>query len=136
MTTYVQARDALVSHFHTGWSTAYPSIPAFYENAQSIDLDNHTAGFVKFDIDYEASFQASMEQVPITRVQGHVYITLATLEGTGTRTLAGYLDTLTTLMKYQSLSGVQTGAPSPMRSELSEGWYFQELAVPFWFDLY
>jgi hypothetical protein len=134
MTTYVEARDLLVSHLHTNWGGTYPTVPVFYENTTSVDLDSVGDAFLRAEISFEYAQQASMERTPITRVNGRFLFALLTKEGLGTRTVLGYIDYLTTLFKHRTLGGVQTATPTPMRSTLRDGWYYQELAVPFWFD--
>lgn len=134
MTTYVEARDALVFHLNTAWPAAYPTVPIYYENTLHVDLDSVGDAFVRAEVTFSDAVQASVETNPLTRVQGALYLVLMTREGLGTRTMLGYMDYLTGLFKYRTLNGVQTGAPAPMRTLMKDGWYYQELAVPFWFD--
>jgi hypothetical protein len=135
MTTYVQARDALVSHLHTHWSVSYPTIKVYYENTLPLALDSVGPVFLKVDVNFDAAVQASVETAPMTRVQGSLLLVVMAAEGAGTRNSLTYVDYLSNLFKYRSLSGVQTGAPTPSSSLVSQGWFYQELFVPFWFDI-
>jgi hypothetical protein len=91
--------------------------------------------FLKVDVNFDAAVQASVETAPMTRVQGSLLLVVMAAEGTGTRNSLTYVDYLSNLFKYRSLSGVQTGAPTPSSSLVSQGWFYQELFVPFWFDI-
>lgn len=133
MTTYVDARDALISRLHSNWPTAYPTVPVYYENNESVDMDAVGSAFLKVELAFDDAEQASVEATPLMRVRGMLILGIMAKEGTGTRGGMAYLDYLVGLFKHQNLSGVQTGTPTPGHRESHDGWHLQELYVPFWF---
>lgn len=133
MTTHTQARDALVEYLHTNWPTAYPTLPVFYENQDTVDLDTVGDAFLKAEVAFVKSEQASIELNPMTRTDGHFIISIYARQGTGTRTGMTYFDYLFGLFKHQNLSGVQVGTPTPGHRESHDGWHLQEISIPFWF---
>ena len=132
---YESARDAVVGHLQTNWSTAYPSVPVFYENQDTPALDTVGNAFLRVELSFDDADQASLEGAsPMTRVHGLFDITVMSKQGTGTKTGLSYLDFLVGLFKHRNLSGLQVGTPKPGHRELHDGWHMQQLLVPFWFN--
>lgn len=131
--TYVQARDAVISHLHINWSASYPSVPVFYENLESIDLDSVGPAFLKAELEFHDAEQASIETAPTTRVRGLLHIAIMARAGTGTRTGMSYYDFLFWLFKHRNLSGVQVETPTPGHRETHDGWHMQQISIPFSF---
>jgi len=135
MTTYVEARDDLVDLINSTWPVAYPDQPVFYENTLAIDLDTVPNGFLRVEIEYQDSLEASLDQ--ITRTYGSLYLTVFVKAGTGTRQVFGMMDFLTNVAKFVTTTKVTLGAPTPgakLDKEAKKGWVGYELIVPFQFN--
>ena len=134
MTTFVGARDALVTHFDTAIKLAYPGLPVFYENAVKADLDSVGDNFLQIGVDFTSADQFDFDLA----AQDHMTVGLFTVrvfakDGTGTRTALGMMEFITGLMKLKDLSGVHTGIPKPGRKISDKGWSATDLLVPFEF---
>ena len=136
MTTYTEARDAIITHFSTNWATQYPTIPVVYDNTNTVDLDTVGNVFLRTTFALEDASQASIGDSPMQRVRGHLYISIFSRAGTGTRSGIGYLDYISTLFKFKNLSGVTVGAPSPTFKESHDGWHMQMIGIPFFFHVF
>jgi len=130
MTTYVEARDAIVSFIETNFS----AIPRFYEDAQTVDLDAVGTTFLKIGIEFVEGYQASLGAQPLDRTLGIIYFCVFSKEATGGRAALQIFDTLKQTIQYQRLGGVQLEAVRPGDVERQKGWVNRELLVPFWFD--
>lgn len=134
MTTYVEARDAIVAHANQ-WTLVYPGVPVFYENTVSVDLDSVGDYFLKVDIDFQDAVQMDLDLGDIGRLHtGEVQLTLFYKAGTGVRTTLASVDYLTTHWTAKNLSGVITGVPRPGSNPEKGGWVSQEILVPFEFS--
>lgn len=133
--SYVAARNALVSHMHTPFVTAYPTVPIFYENAQELNMDEQPNMVVLVSVDFLDNERLDIHPVPNTQVYGEVTIRIFTRVGIG---VAGHLDLFdyfTTLMSHKLISGITTETAAPDRKETVAGWMITDLAVPFsYFD--
>lgn len=134
MTTYVQARDALVAHINAGWTTTYPSTSIFYENTLKIDLNSVGDSFLRVEIDFMDAVQADIDLASSHDVTGQVVMTIFTKEGTGTRTKLSMFDYMTNLFKLVKVSGVQCSVPRPGKRTVKSGWVSEELLVEFTFN--
>ena len=135
MTTYVEARDALVGLINTAWTTGYPGRPVFYENTLSIDLDTVPSGYLRVEIEFQDSIEASLDL--ITRTFGVMYCTLFVKTGTGTREVLGMMDYLTNVARFVTTNKVTLGHQPQGQSstkEAKKGWVGYELIVPFQFN--
>lgn len=133
MTTYVEARDALVTHLNTGFAT-YPTMPVFWENTKQVDLASVVSPFVRVEINFTDCVDLTMNDIPIDEDTGEVSISILYKEGEGTRAGLALWDFLKPYMKHKSLSGVKTYTPHPGRKQESAGWVLTELVVPFSFN--
>lgn len=133
--TFVSIRDALVSVVNAGWTATYPTIPVFYENATSVDLDDVGAAFLRCTVRFVSGDQASLGEAPLTRIRGAVDLRAFIKVEAGTRTALGYMDYLKDLLKYKDFSGVRTGAPNPPTPQAIKNWYSLGISVPFWADM-
>ena len=133
MTTYVQAREDLVSAFHGPWTTAWPGVQMFYENTTQIDLDTVGPVFVTAAIDFTDGVRMEFDADPATRTWGEVTFRVFAKEGVGTKTALLIFDFLTALMKYRTFGGVTTDCPAPGPKQGSKGWVSFGLTVPFFF---
>ena len=134
MTTYVQARDALVAHINMGWTTTYPSTSIFYDNTLKIDLNSVGDCFLRVEIDFMDAVQADIDLSASHDVTGQVVLTVFTKQGTGTRTKLSMFDYLTSLFKLVKVSGVQCSVPRPGKRTEKSGWVSEELLVEFSFN--
>lgn len=130
MTTYVGARDAIVSFIETNFS----AIPRFYEDAQTVDLDAVSGTFLKIGVEFVDAHQASIGLQPLDRTLGLIYFCVFSKEGNGGRAALQVFDTLKQAVQYQRIGGVQLEAVRPGDVERKDGWVNRELLVPFWFD--
>ena len=87
MTTYVEARDAPRRPDQHSLDNRMPGRPVFYENTLSIDLDTVPSGYLRVEIEFQDSIEASLDL--ITRTFGVMYCTLFVKTGTGTREVLG-----------------------------------------------
>lgn len=134
MTTYVQARDALVAHINTGWTTTYPSTSIFYDNTLKIDLNSVGDCFLRVEIDFMDAVQFDIDTVSSHEVTGEVILTVFTKEGTGVRSKLSMFDYMTSLFKMVKVSGVQCEVPRPGKRRAKDGWVAEDLLVPFKFN--
>lgn len=132
MTTFVQARDDLAALISTG--LAGIGVPVFWENTLSVDLDKVGDRFIRIEIDFDDARQMTMNDTPIHETIGEIYFTVLTKEGLGTRATLALLDTISAAVKYNLSGRVKTLTPTPGRRDYSDGWYAQELRVPFRFN--
>ena len=134
MTTEVQARDAIVAYFHPAWTTAYPSVPVYYENTVKIDLDTVGNAFLSVSIDFNDSVREGIDSSPITGSYGEVTFRLFAKDGVGVRDTLARQNYIRELMKYRDLSGVALDCPRPGRKQAKDGWASSDLIVPlqFW----
>ena len=133
MTTYVQAREAIVAHLHPAWVAAYPNIPIFYEGTVSVDLDSVGDSFLAVSIDFQDSMRLDIDAAPMSKTWGVVTLRHFAKEGTGTKETLKRFDWLTNLMKYKDLSGVTLDCPRPGKKVSRDGWGSADLVVPFSF---
>lgn len=133
MTTYVEARDAIVGLVHPAWVSAYPAVPVFYENTLRVDMDKVGDSFLRVEVDFDDARQMTVNDAPEHATYGTLYLTLFAKDGTGVRDTLGCFDYLTDLAKFKTITGVRFGAPTPGRRTYKDGWRSYELRVPFWF---
>jgi hypothetical protein len=131
MTTYVQARDAIVNYLNPAWVAAYSGIPIFYENTTQVDLDTVGNAFLFVEINFTDSLRQGVDLAPMSRSYGELTLRLFTKEGQGTRTTLAMQDALVTMVKYRTLSGVTLDCPTPGRKQSRDGWSSFDLNVPF-----
>ena len=133
MTTYVTARNALVGHLHTTFTTAYPAVPVFYENTVEIDMDAQPDMFLVVAIDFLDNQRLDIHADPNTEVFGEMSLRIFTRAGLGVSGHLALFDYLTNLMGHQTLSGVTTLTPFPDKKSSVVGWMMTDLVVPFRF---
>ncbi len=131
MTTYVQARDALVGKVNTALSTDYPTLKVFWENAVVPDVNTVGDMFVQIEVNFQDEFDTTL--APDTMATGEVNFRVHCREGTGTRAAASLFDYLRNLMKFQIVSGVTLYTPRPGRKDSKNGWAYLDLNAPFSF---
>ena len=134
MTTYVQARDALVTKINTALAADHPTLKVFYENTNMVDTNTVGDSFLIVAIDFLAARQSTIENSPQHRVLGEVTFRLMVKDGKGTRTTLQMFDYMTTLLGHQFVNGVYTKTPAPGKKMARDGWSSFDLHVPFHFD--
>ena len=134
-TTYVNARDAIVAHFNTQWTSAYPTVPAFYENTVAVDLDTVGDRFVRLEVDFDDArqFDIDLAPVPSQVVYGNIIARIFFKEGTGMRAALQMVDTLNAMLSFKTLSGVYSGVPTVGPKATKGGWMSFSLRAPFKF---
>lgn len=134
MTTYVEARDTLISYIHTSWTTAYPTVPIYYEDTVQIALDNIPDGeFVLVSLAFTDNVRQGIDFAPLSRTYGEVVLRVFSKEGKGTRRTLSLFDYLTALMKYRTLTGVTLESPVPGKVQSRDGWTSRDLVTDFFF---
>lgn len=126
-------RDSIVGLVSSAYPVAYPTVPLYYDN-QAIDLNNQGQQFCTFEIEFFGGVQIGAQAEPRTRMAGYVYATVYTRIGTGSRAALGILDWFGSALGYKSAGPVQLQAPEPGSSDSVNGWFVQELKVPFYAD--
>lgn len=134
MTTYVQARDALVGHIDAAFKTDKPAVKLFYENTLKVDPNNVGDSFVSVAIDMVGAKQASIEFNPRKRMLGEVTFRFMFKEGKGTREALGLYDYVDSMLGNKNIDGVQTRTAVPGRKRSGDGWVSFDFYVPFIFD--
>lgn len=134
MTTYVEARDALVDFINTDLTASYPTVPVFYENTVQVDLNTVGDQFLRVSIDFITAKQATIEFSPQQRVLGELTFQMLCKEGSGTRTTLAFYDHVFGTLANRMIGGVTLRTPVPGKKEIKSGWASFTLAVPFTFD--
>lgn len=129
-TTYVQARDALVSYISTQLGIAYPTLKLFWENTVKVDMTTVGDRFLQVGVDFEYA-QAATLDTEIDKVAGVVMFRLFAKEGKGTRETLQVFDSLNTLFRQRYYGAVKSGTPRPGRKIRSDGWVSSDLILPF-----
>lgn len=132
---YVTARDNLVSQINGNFTTTHPTIPIFYENTTTVDLDTVGDNFVRVQIDFTDAMQADIDMTakPGQVVYGEALIMIFAKDGTGLRTTLGLVDYFASLMAFENLSGVYVDVPRQGRKVVNSGWMSTSIEVPFRF---
>ena len=130
----VQARDALVTHIETLWAASpHKATPIYSDNGPAPQL-NKLERFVKYEIHMVTSKQMTLGEEPIDRTFGYVQFYFGCREGTGTRQLLILRDFLKQELKAKVFGSLKTLIPSPDKKNTGNGWHFEALRVPFYFD--
>ena len=133
MTTYVAAREDLITAFNAPWASAWPGVPMYFENTTQIDLDTAPPVFVAAAIDFTDGVRLDIDAAPMSKTWGEVTFRIFAKEGQGTKKALQVFDFLTTLMKYKQFGGVTTDFPVPGAKRWNQGWMSSDLNVPFFF---
>lgn len=133
MTTYVNARESLVTALNSALTSGFPGTKVFYENTTQIDLDKVGVMFVAVAIDFDDSIRMTIDPTATSKTFGEISLTVFAKEGQGTKSALQLFDFTTALLKYGSFGEVTTECPRPGRKISKQGWMSMELAVPFFF---
>lgn len=135
MTTFVEARDSIVSLIHTALQNNHPTLPIFWENTLEVDLNAVGNLFVRIELDFDDAMQMTINDIPEHQTFGTVYFTVFMKEGTGTRESLILMQSFTDVVKYQMTPTFVFTTPRPGKKDgPRDGWISQELVAPFWFD--
>lgn len=134
MTTYVEARDALMINFDAGFAAAHPGVPVVYENTDTVDLDTVGDRFLRVEIEFTGAVQITIGDQPHDRTYGYFTIFLMTKEGLGTRDTLALMDSIKEIVKFKNWSGVVLSVPKLVDKQCKDGWEGREFATRFWFN--
>ena len=132
--TFEDARAAVYAKLDAFMQANYPAVPVQYENRANVDVSNLTGPVVVCELAYGDGEQKSLEQAPIVRYQGAIWLNAGAKEGEGTADSLGILSALASAFKTTSFGGVVTQAPRPVPGAKRLGLYFIGIRVPFYFD--
>lgn len=133
MTTFAQARDAVVEDVATLWPAAYPTVPLFFDNGPAADLDKIDE-FLACQIAFSTSAQREIGPAPAMRTYGSVTFVLGVKAMKGYKVSLGRADYLSNLYRFSVNQGVIFGSPHLLPPSEKKGWFLTELVVPFYFD--
>lgn len=131
MTTYVQARDTLVTKIDDALMSSYPTLKVFWENTTEVDTNTVGNNFVQVEVNFQDSVDTTI--AADFMVTGEVNFRLFYKQGQGSRQALALFDFLTSLMASQIVSGVTLLTPRPGRKDTSRGWASFDLNCPFFF---
>ena len=131
MTTYVEARDTLVSYIHTTLQTVAPTLPVFWENTDKVDVNTVGDSFVQVAIDFDNTLLATVSNDLTENVLGYIGFRVFAKEGQGTRTTLALFDALASALRQRDIGGIRTGTPTQRNKVSQNGWMSLELGVPF-----
>jgi hypothetical protein len=134
MTSYVQARDSIVSLIHTNIELNLPTLPVFWENTLSVNLDTVGDRLLRVEIDFDDAKQMTINDAPERRVYGEVVFTLMNKVGLGTRDTLVVIDYIENVVKYVNTTKVVFQTPAMGRKQERQGWVSHEFRAPFFFD--
>lgn len=134
MTTYVEARDELVTLINSKFSADHPTLKVFYQNTKKVDINTVGDQFVRITVDMMKGKQSSIEFEPRRRVLGEVILEFVYKEGLGTRYALEMYDYVESFLAMKSLTKVSTRVASPGADWEKEGWAGFRITVPFFFD--
>jgi len=130
---FEDARAAIFARIDTGWSAAYPTEPAEYENRRTVDRNAHPGPFLAVEVVFADGEQAELGTDPMIRYPGAIYCVVYVRPGAGTATGLARQGYLATLLGVKQFGGVNTLAPKPVPGHDVPGWYRHILRVPFFF---
>ena len=133
MTTYVQARTNIVGYLNLAFTTAYPTIPIFYENTTQVDLAAQPDMFVIVELNFVDTDRLVIDPTPLCESVGELAVRIFARDGTGLATTLSMTDYLHTLMSHQQLSGVTMKTAFIGRKSVEVGWMITDLIVPYSF---
>lgn len=129
-----EARAAIYSALNTVMADAHPGIPVLYENRLNVDLNLQTEPFVACELVWNDGSQIGMGDTPGKRYMGAIWLATANKQGEGTAELLAVMTTLSDAFGIKTVGGVTCQAPRPLPGYLKDGWYFQPVRIPFYFD--
>ncbi len=134
MTTFVEARDVVVTLIHTALQTDRPTLPVFWANTKVVDLDTVGSLFLRVEVEFTDARQLTINNDPEHRTYGMVYFSVFSKEGTGDRATLDLFEYLTNVVKFQRSANYTFLTPRPGRREARSGWVSAELHAPFQFE--
>jgi hypothetical protein len=131
---FESARAAIHGRLETYMNASYAGTKVQYTNREMIDFATHKAPFVACDILWVDGQQASMEFEPIVRRLGAVWFHVGVKMGAGTAGALSMLSAITKQFEIQSFGGLVTQAGQPLGGFERNGWWYERVRVPFYFD--
>jgi len=129
--TFTEARDILVTHIAATLAAHVPTLPAEWENTESVDIATVGDRFVQVEVVFDDKVRLTQSDDLMTKVIGTVAFRLFLKVGNGTRTRLQIFDTLAAQVGDRTLSGITVGTPYPGRRISADGWTSHDLIVPF-----
>lgn len=127
------ARTTLVAKLEADWSTNFPTVDLFYENATGPNLATRTAPFMQVDFDLAEGSQVELAKNPRKRVYASAYFAIFQKDGTGTRTINQVTDFLITQFTAVSTAECTTTSAGAVKAPAIAGWYGKVLRVDFYY---
>lgn len=112
----------------------FPTLTVFWDNTGMIDLSKVDDVCLLVEFYWDDAGQKTMENNPIHRTTGSVYLTIFAKVGKGSNHTLRLMDLLTTSLKYRATTGLCATVPRPGRRQTQDGWMSQEVHLPFYFD--
>ena len=132
-TTYVQARDAIVTHLATQLATQLATVKIVWDNTEEVDITDVGNQFIQVDVDFDDAEQAVVGFDASEQVLGVVGFRIFQKKGEGTRSVLEIFDTLRGILAFRDISGVTFGAPKPGAKKSHEGWVSWDFSAGFTF---
>lgn len=133
MSTYVEARDAIVTLLNTRFQVDKPDLTVVWDNVASVDIDSVSTPFVRIEIEFDDAKQLTINDVPEHQVYGAVTFTIMTKEGLGTRAILDLMQYLSDVVRYKNLTKCVFETPRPTSRITKSGWVSFDLRAPFFF---
>jgi len=132
--TSVDARDDIVAKIKQLWAASdFQDVGMYGGNGPKPDLDK-VPKFANFEIVFRDAEQVTLGNDPVDRTYGSIEFQFGAREGTGVRSLLAMQAYMKTGLKAATLGCVKTLIPSPAPGSSGNGWVFEALFVPFYFD--
>ncbi|WP_274584092.1 hypothetical protein V9W64_10875 [Neisseria leonii] len=104
-----------------------------YENGPNVDMGSITVPVLSVETVYSGSFQADLSEMPRTRDNGNILITVLVRGASGSRTAVALRDEAAGLLQRKRIGGALTHTASILpNSDAVKGWVGYRAEVPFW----
>lgn len=132
--TTADAFDAIVTEILDLWAASdFDDIVIYGVNGPAPNLDD-LQKVVHYDIRFGESKQVTIAKNPVDRTWGSIEFHFGVRAGKGTRSALVMQAYVKDCLKALSLGRVKTLIPSAGPPAEAQGWVFQTLYVPFYFD--
>ena len=121
-TTYVQARDAIVTHVATQLATQLPTTKIVWDNTENVDISSVGNRFVQVEVDFDDAVQATVGADASEQVLGVISFRVFAKVGTGTRETLVLFDVLRDIVAFRDISNISVGVARPGPKQEHKGW--------------
>lgn len=130
----LNARDLIVAEvYRLHEESEFKDVPIHGNNGPKPNLDE-LQQVINYEIEYSSSEQVTISERPIDRTWGYIEFHFGIKEGQGSRQILGMQSYFKSQLKARQLGAVKTLIPSPGKPVDFQGWVFETLYVPFYFD--